>query len=104
MDQANPRPSSALGVYGGKGVILWGKPSQESMWERGHSGGNPNCDGHCSVVVVTPFLPKCAFPSRHTFSIEFEHIRLDWLGQLGWPDWLGLLGELCWLGRLAGLG
>ena len=36
--------------------------------------------------------------------MEFEHIRLDWLGQLGWPDWLGLLGQLCWLGRLDGLG
>ena len=32
------------------------------MGEKSHSGGKPNYDGHCSVVVVIPFLPKCAFP------------------------------------------
>ena len=74
------------------------------MGEKRHSGGKPNYDGRCSVVVIITFLPKCVFSNTYTCSIEFEHIRLDWLGQLGWPDWLGLLGQLCWLGRLARLG
>ena len=50
------------------------------------------------------FPPKMRFSNTYTFPTEFEHIRLDWLGELGWPDWLGLLGQLCWLGPLAGLG